>query len=467
MERAGYMKKTLTMACVLFFVSMPTYAANYEYVQNDNAEYQNLYTAKNETKDIFQNPTEDVSQETENQDNPIETNFVLNKDLKKKYKDITKSEKLIEAAELLKNNAGAFAYRSIHGNNPTCSAIKISFLNMSNDEEHRDTDAYGKYEGKKYAVYVNSKYEKSPAGAIAPILARECLVNRQKSTSDKEIAKQLQVAVWTQLCSEIPGLESKNDFLVRMQNMLKAGANLDDYSGFLKETNGKNVSNQKNKEANSDISSKKPKGHAVQKDFDMYYQAESERIDTLFFDAKSYRKKYKKITSEDRIIEALELLKNTVGKFSYDAILQKNLTHKPMVIDFKNLSEINPQYASFDALGWKQGGKLHIYINSKHADAPAAAIAALLSHEALHQDEFDSLNEETYAWSMEASVWTQLCDQQPNVEKINHPLVTRENMLKQLFQKGNYSSKYIKKSVFSNPSYSKLPVRSPGFEEDL
>ena len=68
---------------------------------------------------------------------------------------------------------------------------------------------------------------------------------------------------------------------------------------------------------------------------------------------------------------------------------------------------------------------------------------------------------------MEASVWTQLCDQQPSVEKINHPLVTRENMLKQLFEKGNYSSKYIKKSVFSNPSYSKLPVRSPGFEDDL
>ena len=138
-----------------------------------------------------------------------------------------------------------------------------------------------------------------------------------------------------------------------------------------------------------------------------------------------------------------------------------------MVIKFKELSEINPQYATFDALGWRQAGKLNIYINAKHADAPAAAIAALLAHEALHQDEFDSLNEETYAWTMEASVWTQLCDQQPNVSKINHPLVTRENMLKQLFEKGNYSSKYIKKSVFSNPSYSKLPVRSPGFEEDL
>jgi len=464
MERAGYMKKTLTMAYVLFLVSLPSFASNYEYVQNGNVGYQSQYTAKTETKDIFQNPTEDAAQGFENNNETADAqNIVSDKTLKKKYNEITKSAKLIEAVELLKNNAGSFSYKSIHGSNPTGSPIKISFKNMSNDQEHQNADAYGQYEGKKYAVYVNAKYEKSPAGAIAPLLARESLVNPDKTESDKEIAKQLQVAVWTQLCAEIAGLESKNDALVRTQNMLKSGANTDDYSVFLKNNNEKTQP----KKSKEDKSKKKPKGHALQTDFDAEYQAESAKTDVLTFDSKEYQKKYKKITNEDRVIEALELLKNTVGKFSYEAILQKNLTHKPMVIKFKNLSDINPQYATFDALGWKQGGKLHIYINSKHADAPAAAIAALLSHEALHQDEFDSLNEETYAWTMEASVWTQLCDQQPNVEKINHPLVTRENMLKQLFQKGNYSSKYIKKSVFSNPSYSKLPIRSPGFEEDL
>jgi len=138
-----------------------------------------------------------------------------------------------------------------------------------------------------------------------------------------------------------------------------------------------------------------------------------------------------------------------------------------MVIKFRNLGEINPNYETFDALGWRQAGKLNIYINHKHADAPAAALAALLAHEALHQDEFDSLNEETYAWTMEASVWTQLCDKNPSVSEISHPLVVRENLLKKLLEKGDYTNKYIKKSVFSNPSYANLPVRSPGFEDDI
>ncbi len=128
---------------------------------------------------------------------------------------------------------------------------------------------------------------------------------------------------------------------------------------------------------------------------------------------------------------------------------------------------LNPQYETFDALGWRQAGKLNIFIKHKHFDAPAAALAALLAHEALHQDEFDSLNEETYAWTMEASVWAQLCDKQKNLDEITHPLVTRENLLKKLLEKGNYTNKYIKKSVFSNPSYSKLPARSPGFEDDI
>ena len=36
----------------------------------------------------------------------------------------------------------------------------------------------------------------------------------------------------------------------------------------------------------------------------------------------------------------------------------------------------------------------YIYINPKHEAAPPAALAALLAHEALHQDEYNSLSEE-------------------------------------------------------------------------
>lgn len=178
-------------------------------------------------------------------------------------------------------------------------------------------------------------------------------------------------------------------------------------------------------------------------------------------------KKYKNITDDKNLIQAVELLKNTTGKYSHDAILGKNLTNRPMKIEFTNLGAINPMYANFDALGWKKKKDLYIYINEKHKDAPPEALCAILAHEAIHQDEYNSLNEETYAWTLEAAVWTQLSDDNPSLEKISHPLVERENVIKKLFVKGEYTSKYINKFVITNKGYQNLPERSYGFEELL
>lgn len=176
---------------------------------------------------------------------------------------------------------------------------------------------------------------------------------------------------------------------------------------------------------------------------------------------------YKNVTKEVRILLALNAMKDSVGNFSRLAILGNNLSVQPIKVEFKDLAEMGQAYVDFDALGWKKKNKLYIYINQKHSDAPPIALAALLAHEALHQDEFNSINEETYAWTMEAAVWTQLSEEYPNQAQSNHPLVVREDMLKKLFIKGNYTDKYIRKTVSSNPGYSNLPSRSPGFEDSL
>ena len=178
------------------------------------------------------------------------------------------------------------------------------------------------------------------------------------------------------------------------------------------------------------------------------------------------KKTYKGVTKDERIMEALELLKGGLGDFSRKAIMGNNLSEKPMVVQFSNLSTFGQAYANFDALGWKKKNKLYIHINEKHQDAPAPALAAVLAHEALHQDDFNSLNEETYAWTLEAAVWTKLSEKDPKYNDSMHPLVVRENTLKKLFIKGNYTSKFIRKTVYSNPGYSNLPSRSPGFEDD-
>lgn len=190
----------------------------------------------------------------------------------------------------------------------------------------------------------------------------------------------------------------------------------------------------------------------------------TENLNTLSDDV---IRKYDKVTKNENVIRAVEKLKGTTASYSREAILGKNLTNRPIKIEFTNLATINPIYANFDALGWKKKKDLYIYINEKHLDAPIEALSALLAHEAIHQDEYNSLNEETYAWTLEAAVWTQLTDEKPELEKISHPLIERENVIKQLFVRGNYTSEYIHRFVITNKGYQNLPERSYGFEELL
>lgn len=172
---------------------------------------------------------------------------------------------------------------------------------------------------------------------------------------------------------------------------------------------------------------------------------------------------YKNVSDEQIFHVALDMLKGTSGDFSRKAILGYNVTQYPVKVMFKDLSEINEDYSTFDAIGWKKKGKLYIYINPKHEYAPPGAIAALLAHEAIHQDEYNSLSEETYAWTMEAVVWTEILKMFPESNNLESALVTRENILKQLLEKGNHTNKYIKKTVYANEGYKNLPLTSPGF----
>ena len=175
---------------------------------------------------------------------------------------------------------------------------------------------------------------------------------------------------------------------------------------------------------------------------------------------------YKNVSNQQIFHVALDMLKGTSGDFSRKAILGYNLSQYPVKIQFKDLSEINEAYATFDAIGWKNRNKLYIFINPKHEYAPPGALAALIAHEALHQDEYNSLSEETYAWTMEATVWSEIVKRFPESNNLESSLVTRENILKQLLEKGYNTNKYIKKTVYANPGYKDLPLTSPGFTTD-
>lgn len=175
---------------------------------------------------------------------------------------------------------------------------------------------------------------------------------------------------------------------------------------------------------------------------------------------------YASITNNSELIKALDCMKNTSAEWAQKAILGDNLTKKPIKIEFKNLGTISPNYATFDALGWKDGNQLYIFINNKHKNAPPEALASLLSHEAVHQDTSSSIEEETYGWGYEASVWIQMKEKNPDLTQLNpniSPLVNRLNTLEVMFESANFTTSKIKNAVSSNPGYSNLPLYSPGF----
>ncbi len=173
--------------------------------------------------------------------------------------------------------------------------------------------------------------------------------------------------------------------------------------------------------------------------------------------------KYKKISSDEQIIKALEILKDTKcdNNFSYNAIMGNNLSKKPMIIEFYDLSSLNEAYKNYDGMGYMNNNNIYIYINNKHKNANPAALAALIAGRCVHQDTEDSLAEEVYSWTLEATIWKELYEKY--LLDDSGELVKREETLRQLLEKGNNTNKYIKRYILESPAYKGFPTYSPGF----
>ena len=175
---------------------------------------------------------------------------------------------------------------------------------------------------------------------------------------------------------------------------------------------------------------------------------------------------YSEVTSNTRLEKALDTLTGTSGEWAQKAILGSNLSKKPIKIEFRDLSKISPIYSNFDALGWKDGDQLYIYLSNIHKNAPIQALGSILCHEAIHQDEYSSIQEETYGWAYEAIVWMEMKRKNPslvNASPIEYPLVNRLNTLENMYKKANNTDKEIERAVSTNPGYRNLPEVSPGF----
>lgn len=172
---------------------------------------------------------------------------------------------------------------------------------------------------------------------------------------------------------------------------------------------------------------------------------------------------YSKISKDTNIIEALKIMENSPANLSYKKIMGDNPTKKSFKIKFTDLGTYNAKYKDYDAMGWKKGSRLYIYVNPKHIAAPKEALCGLIASIAIHEDEYDSINEQVEAWMIEAKVWDYFIEQNPNLENYKNDLVIRESVIRKAYIRGDKTDKYVRKIVEKNSGYSHLPQTSPGF----
>ncbi len=177
--------------------------------------------------------------------------------------------------------------------------------------------------------------------------------------------------------------------------------------------------------------------------------------------------RYRFISKDKKIVSALKLLEKSPQKWVIDVLKGENPHDEIIQVKFYNLSAISPKFRNYEALFCQDNwGQYIILINTKNKKAPVEAIASLLSHEAVHQDKDNSIEEEITAWTNEAITWNYLKKQNPELNNPSlhkHKLVRRLNRLEKMYLSANKTSNKIKKVVINNSAYKGLKRYSLGY----
>lgn len=160
----------------------------------------------------------------------------------------------------------------------------------------------------------------------------------------------------------------------------------------------------------------------------------------------------KELNSHDqKINSALEILE----QYGYEkniAILQgDNYTHKPVIIIFKDLSEVNFSYSKFYAITATDDKEdLYILININLRNSNVKALACLILHESNHckYNKSDTVSEEMKAHTDEVMLYNRILDDDEGLQdKTDDRLIIRLNKLKKIYDDA------IRSYITSNTSY--------------
>ncbi len=168
---------------------------------------------------------------------------------------------------------------------------------------------------------------------------------------------------------------------------------------------------------------------------------------------------YDEITSDAKIKSALEVLENSYSSGTIDILQGNNLSKKRMKVMFYSLAVLSPLYSDVHALvASDKYGTRYILINTKNKVAPKEALAALIAHEATHQLNKATEEEELRAWTNEVKVWMELKAFNPKIAVTNCELVSRLNHLENLYHDADNTNSLIGYSIKTNPYYRNLKL---------
>ena len=162
---------------------------------------------------------------------------------------------------------------------------------------------------------------------------------------------------------------------------------------------------------------------------------------------------YSKISTNAKIIAALDSLYSINRKDVISILNGNNATRKPIRIMFRDLSIFGHQDAEAMTIPTKNNG-LVIYISNEHRGARPETIACLIAHESQHHTFTNTKAEELRAWVSESKAWNEFVKRNQTLATLNEPLAKRENAIAKIRTKGGIQG--IQKLIATNPVYADL-----------
>jgi len=162
---------------------------------------------------------------------------------------------------------------------------------------------------------------------------------------------------------------------------------------------------------------------------------------------------YSKISSNKKIIAALDALERINEGQIVSTLQGNNVTDKPIRILFRDLAVYGQDGSEAVTMKTKCGG-LAILISTKHMYSPAEAIASLIAHESIHQAQTGTLDEEVQAWTTEARIWKKFNKQDATLGLEQTKLTKRLNYITKIYSENGVAS--IEDIVAHHPVYANL-----------